>query len=141
MTDLTSMAGQFLVQPGSNASTPQLNPTQRFEALLNMPSGADVYVDKAQTQAASSNDAMRPVQMPQEVFAFGNDLSSQMRAALEKPSLTQTIDTERFPELAVAQAISADTRQFMLLDMQIHFVSKSAEVSEKSLQTLYKQQG
>ncbi len=137
MTDMTMMTGHFVADP-SASTMPKPDAAHRFEAMLNAPSGADVYT--AQLPPPSS-DALRPVQMPQEVLNVGNNLSSQMRTALEKPSNSPPIDTERFPELAVMQAISMDTRHFMLLTTQIEFVSKSVEVSEKGLQTLYKQQG
>jgi hypothetical protein len=146
MTDTTMMMGQFVVDP-SASSSPGPGAAQRFEAMLHAPAGAgidtapagaDVYTVQA---PAPSSGAMRPVEMPHHVMSLGNDLSAQMRAALEKPGSAQAIDTERFPELAAMQAISADTRHFMLLSTQIEFVSKSAEVSEKGLQTLYKQQG
>jgi hypothetical protein len=144
MTDLTVMAAQIGVDPAatSGASAPGLGQSpgapQRFEAMLDRPLNADVYTAPVKPQASS---ATRPAQMPQQLFQFGKELSAQMRATFEKSAVEQSIDTQRFPELAVAQAISSEMRQFMLLDMQIHFLGKSAEISEKGLQTLYKQQG
>jgi uncharacterized protein (DUF1501 family) len=137
MTDLTMMTGQFVADVSAQ-SIPQPGAGQRFDALMNAPAGADVYTAQA---LAPGSDALRPVEMPHELLSWGNELSSQMRAALAKPSDVQAIDTERFPELAAMQSISMETRHFMLLSTQIEFVSKSAEVSEKGLQTLYKQQG
>lgn len=140
MNDLTMMAAQAGVDPAavSGAATPAAGASQRFEAMLDRPVNADVYTAPVK---APVTEATRPAQMPQQLFQFGKELSAQMRATFEKSAVEQSINTQRFPELAVAQAISSEMRQFMLLDMQIHFLSKSAEISEKGLQTLYKQQG
>jgi hypothetical protein len=144
MTDLTALAAQIAPNPSTTpapaAPAPAPGASQRFEALLDRPvnANADVYTAPAK---APATEATRPAQMPQQLFQYGKELSAQMRATFEKSAVEQSIDTERFPELAVAQAISSEMRQFMLLDMQIHFLSKSAEMSEKGLQTLYKQQG
>jgi hypothetical protein len=141
MTDLTLIAAPTELNPASGAAIPAPGAPQRFEAMLDRPANtanADVYAAPAKVPVT---DGTRPAQMPQELFQFGKELSAQMRATFEKSAVEQSIDTERFPELAVAQAISSEMRQFMLLDMQIHFLSKSAEISEKGLQTLYKQQG
>jgi hypothetical protein len=140
MTDPTMMAGQFALDPKAMPAPSVAAPgaPQRFEAMLDAPAGAELYIAPIKTPAT---EATRAAQMPQPLFQFGKELSAQMRATLDKPVAGQAIDTERFPELAMAQAISSEMRQFMLLDMQVHFASKSAEVSEKGLQTLYKQQG
>jgi hypothetical protein len=142
MTDLTELAAQIAPNPSTTPApaAPAPGASQRFEALLDRPvnANADVYTAPAK---APATEATRPAQMPQQLFQYGKELSAQMRATFEKSAVEQSIDTERFPELAVAQAISSEMRQFMLLDMQIHFLSKSAEMSEKGLQTLYKQQG
>jgi hypothetical protein len=140
MTDLTVIAAQLGQNPAatSGATTPAAGAPQRFEAMLDRPLNADLYTAPVK---APVTEATRPAQMPQQLFQFGKELSTQMRATLEKSAVERSIDIERFPELAVVQAISLEMRQFMLLDVQIHFLSKSAEVSEKGLQTLYKQQG
>jgi hypothetical protein len=149
MTDTMALMGEFIVQGAVQPQgAPAAGAAQRFDALMSAPAQSagpaashaprhDTYVERVPDSAPVS----RPALMPQSFFEAGNDLSNRMRATFEKSAFTQPVDAERFPEVAIMQNISLQTREFMLLDMQIHFASKSVEIADKGLQTLYKQQG
>lgn len=139
MTDMTLVAQQLGIDPQLH-SIPKPDAAQRFEALLDAPAKTDVYTTRS--NATAQTDALRPVQLPPEVAKAGSDLSGQLRDLTDKfPKWEQVIDTETYPELAIQLHMSLEMRKFMLLDTQIHFVSKAVEISDKGLQTLYKQQG
>jgi hypothetical protein len=139
MTDITT-AAQHLAADQQIHSIPKPDAAQQFEALLDKPAPSDAYTTR--TAAAPQTDALRPVQLPPEVAKAGNDLSSQLREMTDRvPKWEKAIDTETYPELAVQLHLQMEMRKFMMLDTQIHFVSKAVEISDKSLQTLYKQQG
>jgi hypothetical protein len=139
MTDMT-IAAQQLAADQQIHSIPKPDAAQQFEALMDKPAQTDVYSSRA--AASPETDALRPVQLPSEVAKAGNDLSSQLREMTDRlPKWEQAVDTETYPELAVQLHLQMEMRQFMMLDTQIHFVSKAVEISDKSLQTLYKQQG
>jgi hypothetical protein len=138
-TDLTLVAPQLAADPQIH-SMPKPEAAQRFEALLDKPAPTDVY--STHIPAAARTDALRPVQLPPEVAKAGNDLSTQLRELTDRfPKWEKVIDTETYPELAVQLHMQMEMRKFMMLDTQIHFVSKAVEISDKGLQTLYKQQG
>ncbi len=139
MTDMTLIAQQLGADPQLH-SIPKPEAAQRFESLLDAPAKTDVYTTHPAGPAPT--DALRPVQLPPEVAKVGNDLSAQMRDLTDKfPKWEKVIDTETYPELAIQLHMSMEMRKFMMLDTQIHFVSKAVEISDKGLQTLYKQQG
>jgi hypothetical protein len=140
MTDMTIAALQLAADQQIH-SIPKPDAAQQFEALLDKPAHTDVYSSRAAAPTPQT-DSLRPVQLPPEVAKAGNDLSSQLREMTDRfPKWEKAIDTETYPELAVQLHMQMEMRKFMMLDTQIHFVSKAVEISDKGLQTLYKQQG
>ena len=125
--------------PGQGAATgPGQSPTgaERHERVGAIGQGADRYIDAVPRVLQASD---KGVSLPKVITTMGKELGEQMRASVERSRVAA--DTVADPDLAAAHKAIAEIKEFGMLTLQFNYVGKMVELTEKDLQTLYKQQG
>ena len=133
MTDGPISAVAATVAAGAQAPEavqPTAQQIARFEAQLQQP--APLHYD-APASAAGASGELRPV------IDYAGRVSNEFRTKLEHRDLK--IDAEQWPELYLVQEVNREMRGFSLMQMQVEFIGKGVEVTNRSTQVLYQQSG
>jgi hypothetical protein len=132
MTDAPISAVAAITAAAAQApqAAPQPTPQQiaRFEAQLqeHAPSRYGPPLS-----GSAPNENLRPM------IDYAGRVSQEYRTKLERPGLR--IDAEQWPELYVLQEVNRDMRSFSLVQLQLEFIGKGVEATNRGTQVLYQQ--